>query len=114
MMTSDSNQVTVWFVAVTIRASLCSLNSLSECVAVSHLNNYRPERSCGKVMFLHLSVILSTGGEENPLNRHPSVDPPEQTPHEHTPYETATAADGTNPTGMHSCYDDLSVCVSLL
>ena len=23
---------------------------------------YRPQRSCGKVMFLHLSVILSTGG----------------------------------------------------
>ena len=25
-------------------------------------NFYRPERSCGKVMFLHLSVILFTGG----------------------------------------------------
>ena len=24
---------------------------------------YRPQRSCGKVMFLHLSVILFTGGE---------------------------------------------------
>ena len=24
--------------------------------------NYRPQRSYGKVMFLHLSVILSTGG----------------------------------------------------
>ena len=23
---------------------------------------YRPQRSCGKVMFLHMSVILSTGG----------------------------------------------------
>ena len=23
---------------------------------------YRPQRSCGKVMFLHLSVILFTGG----------------------------------------------------
>ena len=22
---------------------------------------YRPQRSCGKVMFLHVSVILSTG-----------------------------------------------------
>ena len=26
------------------------------------INFYRPQRSCGKVMFLHLSVILSTGG----------------------------------------------------
>ena len=25
-------------------------------------DNYRPQRSCGKVMFLHVSVILSTGG----------------------------------------------------
>ena len=38
---------------------------------------YRPQRSYSKVMFLHVSVILSTG--------------------------TATAADGTHPTGMHSC-----------
>ena len=28
----------------------------------SALCNYRPQRSCGKVMFLHLSVILFTGG----------------------------------------------------
>ena len=27
-----------------------------------HLHFYRPQRSCGKVMFLHLSVILFTGG----------------------------------------------------
>ena len=73
-------------------------------------------------MFLHLSVILSTGGsapvhpgihhlpEQNPL---PGADNPlgadtpsgadtlqEQTsPRE----QTATAADGTHPTGMHSC-----------
>ena len=25
-------------------------------------DNYRPQRSCGKVIFLHVSVILSTGG----------------------------------------------------
>ena len=49
---------------------------------------YRPQRSCGKVMFLHLSVILSTGGgrgsathtpwADTPLGRHPL--PPGQTP----------------------------------
>ena len=35
-------------------------------------NIYRPERSCGKVMFLHLSVILFTGGclADTPLGRH--------------------------------------------
>ena len=52
-----------------------------------------------KVMFLHLSVILSTGGGlsapvhagiHTPLGRHP-------------PEQTATAADGTHPTGMYSC-----------
>ena len=49
------------------------------------------KRSCGKVMFLHLSVIL-VGGEvyTHPLGRHP---PP-----------TATAADGTHPNGMHSWF----------
>ena len=80
-------------------------------------------------MFLHLSVILFTGGRgfcfsacwdtTPPGTRHP----PEQTPPEQTPpweqtllgadtpcsrppppgAETATAADGTHPTGMHSC-----------
>ena len=37
---------------------------------------YRPQRSWGKVMFLHLSVILFKGGVCHPLGRHP----PEQTP----------------------------------
>ena len=62
------------------------------------------KRSCGKVMFLHLSVILSTGGVSAPVHAgiHP---PPKQTPQEaDTPQQTATAADGTHPTGMHSCF----------
>ena len=33
---------------------------------------YRPQRSCGKVMFLHLSVILFTGGRSG---RHPPPPP---------------------------------------
>ena len=30
--------------------------------AGSSVNFYRPQHSCGKVLFLHLSVILFTGG----------------------------------------------------
>ena len=33
----------------------------------------------------------------------PRADPPEQTPSPPTPAQTATAGDGTHPTGMHSC-----------
>ena len=61
--------------------------------------NYRPQRSCGKVMFLHLSVILFTGGmADTALGRY--------SPSRHPPLplkQTATTADGTNPTGMHCC-----------
>ena len=48
---------------------------------------YRPQRSCGKVMFLHLSVILSTRGciracigADTPRADTPQADPPGQTP----------------------------------
>ena len=51
------------------------------------------KRSCGKVMFLHLSVSHSVHGGgcpsacwDTPLGL------------------TATAADGTHPTGMHACF----------
>ena len=70
--------------------------------------DYRPQRSCGKVMFLHVSAILSMGGvcQDTPIGRHK---PPRQTLPSHThspgkhPPVTVTAADGTHPTGMHSC-----------
>ena len=42
-----------------------------------------------------------------PLGRHPArqTTPKADTPQvDNTPSETATAADGTHPTGMHSCY----------
>ena len=45
-------------------------------------------------MFLHLSVSHSVhegGGVHIPLGRH-------------IPPETVTAAEGTHPTGMYSCY----------
>ena len=63
-----------------------------------------------------MSVILSTGGgvhlprqilprADSPLGRHPlpGRHPPRQTPPPHP--ETDTAADGTHPTGMHSCFE---------
>ena len=59
--------------------------------------------SCRKVMFLHLSVIMFTGGvcSGTPLGQ---TSPWEYTPpRAEPPSETATAADGTHPTGMHSC-----------
>ena len=72
--------------------------------------NYRPQRSWGKVIFSPASVILSTGGCLLPGG----VPAPwgggaccggclvE------TPSGTATAAGGTHPTGLHSCYQYFS------
>ena len=76
--------------------------------------NYRPQRSWGKVMFLQASVILLTGGGVclvlGGLLRGGAWSwgvsalggawwrPP----------GTATAAGGTHPTGMHSCFIGLS------
>ena len=62
---------------------------------------YRPQRSCGKVMFLQLSFcprgrVCQTPPRQTP----PLVDTP---PDRHPQPETATAADDTHPTGMHSC-----------
>ena len=69
--------------------------------------------SCGKVMFSQASVCPQGGGV-HPLGRHPlpQADTPSHqadTPlwPDTTPnHETATSADGTHPTGMHSC----SIC----
>ena len=88
---------------------------------------YRPQRSYSKVMFLHLSVILFTGGvsasspgqvpwADTPLGRHPlwaDTPTPGQTPPAqyiliHTPSQCMLGygqqAGGTHPTGMHSCW----------
>ena len=75
------------------------------------LNFYRPQRSCGKVMFftrvfdsVHRGVWPTHPNRCTP----PSwADTPRQagTPPlgRHPPPGTATAADGTHPTGMYSC-----------
>ena len=60
------------------------------------------KRSCGKVMFLHLSVILFIKGGRCTSNRADTPLPPGR---------TATAADSTHTTGMHFsfCFQLLSV-----
>ena len=55
------------------------------------VNIYRLQRSCGKVMFSQVSVILFTGGGMRGRGVCMAG-------------EMVTAADGTHPTGMHSCY----------
>ena len=53
---------------------------------MTRLSFYRQQRSCDKVIFLHVSVILSKGGagrglSDNPLDRHPlDKHSPGQTP----------------------------------
>ena len=68
-------------------------------ITIGRNYNYRLQRSCGKVMFSQASVILAgrhppgrqlPNRADTPLGRHP-------------PQQTATAADGTQPTAMHSC-----------
>ena len=81
---------------------------------------YHLQRSCGKVMFLHQSVILFRGilfwqtppppadipsVDTHPLGRHPPGRlTPGQTPPGRHPPEMATAEDSMHPTGMHSCF----------
>ena len=75
---------------------------------------YRLQRSCGKLTFLHVSVILSTweGAWQTPPGRHPlppwTDTPPPPTPGQTHPV-TTTAVDGMHPTGIHSCISENSV-----
>ena len=57
---------------------------------------YRPQRSCGKVMFLHLSVILSRGGQ-GVCHTHPWAD----TPWADTPSPWADTLPGQRPLARH-------------
>ena len=54
---------------------------------------YRPQRSCGKVMFLHLSVSHSVHRERGSLSGRP---PPTETPQTETPW-TETPRIETSP-----------------
>ena len=59
---------------------------------------YRPQRSCGKVMFSQASVILSMGGGV-PGRHTPWADPPGQTPDTHPWVDTPS---GKIPLGRHA------------
>ena len=69
-----------------------------------------------KVMFLHVSVILSTGGclvlggllPGGCLVLGVGVPGIPACTEADPPGETATAAHGTHPTGMHSCYKQVT------
>ena len=73
------------------------------------------KRSCRKVIFLHLFVILFTRGSgtppgryhpwQTPPPRHTSLGrhPPARHPLADAPQKAATAAVGAHPTGMHFC-----------
>ena len=81
--------------------------------SVTHLLYYRPQRSCGKVIFSQTSVILLTGGvcsggvvsqhalrQTPPQSRHhpPGQPPPEQTPpRADTPRDQNPPQDQTPP-----------------
>ena len=56
---------------------------------------YSPQRSCSKVMFLHLSVILFTGGVSVQGSLCQGDPPPA--------HAVQLRAGGTHPTGMLSC-----------
>ena len=87
---------------------LCNCVGLFRCVAVDmfptriyfcsrngYVAYYRPQRSCGKVIFSQASVILSTGGVcQTPPGRHPLC--------RHHPPGQTTSLLGRHPLGRHT------------
>ena len=76
--------------------------------SIQSLSLFTVRKELAKVMFLHLSVCPQGGLPQCILGYHP----PEQAPPSRSrpplrsrppPQQTATIADGTHPTGMHSC-----------
>ena len=80
-----------------------SRNSILRPISIT-THFYRPQRSWGKVMFLHVSVVLFTvrgGLPQGMLGYHPPIaDTPPRAVHVG---RCEQQAGGTHPTGMHSC-----------
>ena len=71
-------------------------------------HHYRPQWSWGKVMFLHLSVILFTGGISHTFpGRHPSPQA-DTAPSVQCMLGYGQQAGGTHPTGMQCCFKSKS------
>ena len=87
---SNPHQAYLRYAPTTIRALIVES---SHCAVTRHMRpyfsmiNYRPQRSCGKVMFLHVSVILFTGGRGSLSGRPPWTETPRQrTPQTENPW----------------------------
>ena len=77
---------------------------------------YPPQLLLRKRLCFHRCLSVHRGGVHPLASRHPlgrqtvlgQTPPGRQTPPRQTPQQTATAADGTHPTGMHSCSLELN------
>ena len=78
----------------------CSSTRYIKNIYCATLGYYRPQRSCGKVMFSQASVILSTRGQGVRVADTPWADTPRQTPPpgRHTPSRHPTPPPGRHPT----------------
>ena len=98
--------LTLWLVSNFTCTTYLLQGCCRRCLVEMLVTSYRPQRSCGKVIFSQAcvknsvhgmgGVCLSACWDIHPLGRHP----PGQTVR--AGIDMATAADGTHPTGMHS------------
>ena len=88
------------------RSALTCTHELGHKYVFIHFNLeyfYRPQRSCGKVMFLHVSVIQCTG---EVWQTPPWANPPCQTPSlgKHPPWETPPPPSDGHCSGRYASY----------
>ena len=99
------------YIDLILKAKLLNCNQILGLVTDQNYVAYITvrKRSCGKVMFLHLSVSQSVHGgclpqcmlgNTTPCPVHAGIYNPCPV---HAGIDMATAADGTHPTEMHSC-----------
>ena len=92
----------------------CSSTRYIKNIYCAPLGYYRPQRSCGKVMFSQASVILSTRGQGVRVADTLWADTPQaDTPSRHPQADTPPADTPLPPTGMHSCSEVFYMSVNL-